>query len=244
VLSGTPTDPIRDTSFTIIASDGFLNDTLLVTILVNGVNETPVVTSSAEDTAAVGQLFTYTAAGMDPDGTVPTITFLNVPSWLTPAGSTLSGTATSLTVDAVFQVVASDGLLRDTQTVTIRIDHPSATEKKNQAKLFGLFEDNELTACPVPAKQYQDQMTFQFQAQASVKAGLVIYDLFGTAVYSSAASFTVPVGATKTCILAPWNLKNRLGQYVATGGYLAIVRVTETGTGKVKTLTAKVAVAR
>jgi len=108
----TPTEGKKDTSFTVIASDGVLKDTLVVNLTVIPVNDPPVITSPGTATATEDISFSYTATATDPDGDQVTFTFTDYPTWLTPAGNKIS---------TCFTVIASDGVLKDTLTVILKI---------------------------------------------------------------------------------------------------------------------------
>ena len=91
-----------------------------------GSNLPPEITSAAVDTAAPSpDAFVYIATASDPncDGTELDISFLDIPSWCTVSGDTLSGFVGCDYVDTSFKVIASDGDLSDTLEVTILIDH-------------------------------------------------------------------------------------------------------------------------
>ena len=120
-VRGTPLEGYGDTTFRIIASDGVLNDTLIVAVDVIPVNDPPFVTSVDTATAVEDQLFNYTGTATDPDGTTPTISFAEYPSWLIPAGNIISGIPLNGDGDATFKVIASDGELADTMIVTVDV---------------------------------------------------------------------------------------------------------------------------
>jgi hypothetical protein len=118
---GVTPDSAADSSFQIIASDGSLADTALVSITIGTTNRPPVVTSSDTASAVENSRFVYHASATDPDGTTPTISFANHPSWLTPSFDSLHGQTPSGAVDTSFIVIASDDLMADTLTVSIDI---------------------------------------------------------------------------------------------------------------------------
>jgi beta-lactamase superfamily II metal-dependent hydrolase len=120
-ITGTPPEGAVNTSFVIIASDGALADTQLVMVRVIPVNDPPVITSPDSAVATESQLFTYTARAADPEGVTPTITFREYPVWLSVTDSTIAGIPPSNAPSATFKIIASDGILADTQLVTIRI---------------------------------------------------------------------------------------------------------------------------
>ncbi|MBD3422450.1 MAG: hypothetical protein GF398_20235 [Chitinivibrionales bacterium] len=121
-LFGTPQEGNGDTTFTVSASDGKLPNSRTVAIKVLAVNDKPVVTSADSAVAIEQQAFRYVASAFDPDNT-PSISFADLPAWIAQQGSsdTLTGTVPLNVQPASFQVIASDGSLQDTITVTIKV---------------------------------------------------------------------------------------------------------------------------
>ena len=122
IVSGTPGEGRVDTSFTIIASDGLLADTLVVAVDLLPVNDRPMVTSPASGIASIGEQFEYVGAGYDPEGTDLIFGYADYPSWLTPLGEYIGGVPPAGSVDTTFMVIASDGELDDTLLVTVTIE--------------------------------------------------------------------------------------------------------------------------
>jgi hypothetical protein len=120
-ISGTPPENAADTSFRIIASDGALADTQVVSVRIILVNDPPVITSSNSSTATAGILYEYTATAYDPEGVGVSITFSNYADWLFVNASLIYGTPSIGASDSTFRVIASDGLLSDTLIVSITI---------------------------------------------------------------------------------------------------------------------------
>ncbi len=121
IISGTPGESYPDTSFGIIASDGQLADTLMVSLNVIDINDPPVITSPSADTATVGLPFDYQAAASDPEGTTPIISFAEYPTWMEPSGMHLSGTPNPGSSSSTFKVIASDGVLAETLIVDLTV---------------------------------------------------------------------------------------------------------------------------
>lgn len=119
VISGVPTEGVRDTSFTLIVSDGLLSDTLDVDVTVTAVNDPPVLVSAATAYAVEDTRFVYRAEALDPDGPGLTFSFSGYPSWLEPSGMEITGIPREGCRDTQFRLVASDGLLSDTLTVQL-----------------------------------------------------------------------------------------------------------------------------
>jgi hypothetical protein len=84
-------------------------------------NQAPSISSSSSVQAVIDQQFSYTATASDPDGTTPTVTIDNNPSWTSVNSRTITGTPTQGTPDTTFRVIASDGELADTLIVTIDV---------------------------------------------------------------------------------------------------------------------------
>lgn len=119
-IHGTPLEGNGNTSFRIIASDGYLADTQVVAVTVVPVNDPPVITSPSSDIATEHISYSYTATATDPDNT-PAISFRNYPAWLTPAGAIIFGTPPEGAQDTSFVAIASDGSLADTQAVALTV---------------------------------------------------------------------------------------------------------------------------
>jgi hypothetical protein len=85
------------------------------------INNAPRITSGSSVQAVIDELFSYTATATDSDGDPVTIEISNIPSWTELSGNTVSGTPNAQTPDTSFTVVASDGSLADTATVTVLV---------------------------------------------------------------------------------------------------------------------------
>jgi len=87
-------------------------DQPVTTVLLRGCGSFSGPTITSDDTlyATEDLLATYVARATDPDGTTPTISFANLPSWLRlTAPNTVQGTAREGFRDTTFTVIASDG---------------------------------------------------------------------------------------------------------------------------------------
>jgi len=175
IISGTPQQGMKDTSFTVIASDGILSDTMKVEIkILEQVNTHPYFISVNSDTTHIDSLFSYTARAIDPEGSDISYTFQEYPMWLTPADSIISGTPQQGMKDTSFTVIASDGVLSDTLKVEIVIIDPNPTHV-----------DNSEIAIPVSYSLYQNYPN-PFNPQTKIafdlpKATDVYLEVFNTA---------------------------------------------------------------
>jgi hypothetical protein len=130
VFTWTPTEvqgPAEYT-FAVVVSDGLLTDAETITVTVNEVNVAPVLGAIGPQTVAEEVLLTFTATATDADLPAQMLTFSLADA---PAGASIDG-ATGVFVwtpteaqgpaDYAFTVVVSDGLLTDSQTITITVE--------------------------------------------------------------------------------------------------------------------------
>ena len=125
-LSGTPDDAqIGSHSVTIRVSDGTVNVDRSFTITVNNVNDTPVITSTPQDTVNEDTFYTYTINATDDDvADVLTYSAPTLPSWLSFNTGTrvLSGTPTNADVgNHSVSLRVSDGTVNVSQNFTITV---------------------------------------------------------------------------------------------------------------------------
>lgn len=131
VIEGTPREGDGDTSFVVIATDGFFSDTLSVFVRVLPVNDPPVITPIADQLAVELRPLSFLITASDPEDSVLTFSTRGLPpgaafvdhgnrtasfDWTPAVGS--SGVYTVTFV--VREAVARDAL-SDTATVRIRV---------------------------------------------------------------------------------------------------------------------------
>jgi len=121
VVTGITPSGADDTTFTLIATDGLLSDTLIVKISIIEYNEPPRIVSPDSVTGYEGSIMKYTARVVDPDDTTITYLFYDYPEWLTPLDSTISGMVPEAATDTSFYVMAFDGRATDTLRVKVHI---------------------------------------------------------------------------------------------------------------------------
>ncbi len=106
-----------------IASDGSLSDTQAITITVNNVNQPPVISTIGNKTINEGQSLSFNVTATDPDGTTPTISALGLPTGATFANGSFSWTPSYSQANSYsVKFIASDGLLSDTQSISIAVN--------------------------------------------------------------------------------------------------------------------------
>jgi hypothetical protein len=142
-LTGTPREGDKNTTFTVVASDGNLaTPPMTVNLTVIAVNDPPVITSSDSVSATEEAPFSYTAAASDPENDPVRIRYQNLPAWLSVSANSVMGTLPETGRDTTFVVLADDGKTTDTLSVFIKAQlindppritspaHASATEKQ------------------------------------------------------------------------------------------------------------------
>jgi|GEM_PF-3260463 len=121
MLTGIPGEGAPDTIAVIVATDGQLSDTLQLTISVESVNNAPEFISAQQDTAYEDIQFSYIPTVVDPEDSTLTYSYLWYPNWLEIRGDTLMGIPGEGTQDTSFQMIATDGELADSLTVTLTV---------------------------------------------------------------------------------------------------------------------------
>ncbi len=112
---------------TFIASDGTLADSEVVVITVTDVNQPPVLTAIGPKTTAEGTVLSFATSATDPDGTIPALTAVGLPTGAAYVDS-LNGRGRftwtpNYTQAGVYNVtfIASDGTLADSEIVAITV---------------------------------------------------------------------------------------------------------------------------
>ena len=108
VANGTPQCDDVSGSFTVIACDGTLCDTLEVAVTMDLSNQPPQITDAEDDVFVLsGETYKYYPTIDDPDDGSHTITYTAQPGWCSVASDTLSGTAPgTIGVESVSVIVA------------------------------------------------------------------------------------------------------------------------------------------
>jgi hypothetical protein len=113
-----------DTSFTVIASDGELTDTLEVALAIDHSNMAPVIFAEY-DTALVQvtQEFAYYPSVIDLDDSVHTITYIEYPYWCSIVNDSVKGSAPYTIFFGPLTVAARDYCNADTVSFIVRVYH-------------------------------------------------------------------------------------------------------------------------
>lgn len=138
-------------SFTVVASDGALRDAKEISVVVNEVNQAPVVTSEAITSAQQGEAYVYQIQATDADLPANTLSFeaLELPSWLSFDAATqlLTGTPDKDAEESsLIRLQVSDGQVAVVQEYTLTVE-----------LLTGIFDReskaaNQLVVYPNPTK--------------------------------------------------------------------------------------------
>ncbi len=130
-LFGIPYENAPDTSFSIHLTDGELTDSTVVEVLVEHVDNRPIITSSLTAFAVEDEYFIYQAGGFDPEDSTINWIFTDLPAWLNSAADSVFGIPLEGTPNSSFQMIVSDGNLEATATVQVMVepvnDRPAIT---------------------------------------------------------------------------------------------------------------------
>ncbi|NQT98280.1 MAG: T9SS type A sorting domain-containing protein [Candidatus Marinimicrobia bacterium] len=141
---GFPREGDPDTHFRVIVSDGSLNDSIIVQVTVQPVNDQPVIVSSNNALAVEDLYFSYQCQATDPEDSPLVWTYFDLPHWLTANADSVFGTPSNFDIDTSFSIIASDGELSDTLLVTLTIqyvnDPPVLELILDQNEKHGQFE--------------------------------------------------------------------------------------------------------
>jgi len=121
-LGGIPgSDNIGNHLVSIIANDGMASNFLEFNLEVLNVNDPPLIISSSAVTATEDQSFSYVGLASDPDDSLFTWQFRDIPGWLTADADSIFGIPLQGDGDTSFVVMVSDGEYRDTLTVAVTV---------------------------------------------------------------------------------------------------------------------------
>lgn len=161
-ISGEVLEGATDTCFTVIASDGELMDTLIVSVNVMLVNDPPKIISPDRVSAIEDSLFQYAAKATDPEGDKIIYIFKNYPNWLTPSDSIISGVPKEGTKDSSFIVIAHDGELSDSIRVAISVIPVNDPPELISTKIDTAYEDSLFTYAAKAIDPENDKINYSF----------------------------------------------------------------------------------
>lgn len=121
-ISGEPGCDDVNTSFTVIASDGDLDDTLVVAVTVDQSNVGPTITPVG-DTVIVPVLttFAYYPEITDPDDATHSVTYPDYPGWCSVINDSLQGTAPDAASVEPLTVIVADYCKADTLSFLVHV---------------------------------------------------------------------------------------------------------------------------
>ena len=143
-IKGVPPENGLDTSFKVTATDGYLSDTITVTLKVISVDNPPVITSPSFVETKVLQEFSYTLSAEDPDSK-PLLYFHTLPPWLKvdKDDSTTVRGIPDQAGDFTFMVDAIDAINRTSLEVTVRVKPINqAPEIKSDSLLLAIINSH------------------------------------------------------------------------------------------------------
>jgi len=111
-----------DTSFSVIASDGDLADTIEVSITIDKSNQAPAITDTLSRVYVQSQMqFSYNPTFTDPDDIDHTVSYLSYPHWCAVADDTVSGTAPDTLFVELLTAVVADYCQADTFSFIVSV---------------------------------------------------------------------------------------------------------------------------
>jgi len=161
-ITGIPTEGKKDTSFTLIVSDGNLSDTLKVFISITPVNDPPQITSPHSITVKEDSLLSYTVTAEDPDNEVLDFDYVEYPSWLSVSDQTIEGIAREYYADTTFTVSVTDGSLSDTVEVSVNIIYINDPPVITSSNTAAAYEDSVFTYIPEAYDSDSDTILYSF----------------------------------------------------------------------------------
>ncbi len=84
-------------------------------------NHPPQITSAGDVDAYMDSLFYYISTAYDPEGHEVHFSYINYPHWMSVSSQNITGMARDSDVDTSFLVIASDGVLADTNEVNVTV---------------------------------------------------------------------------------------------------------------------------
>jgi hypothetical protein len=112
----------EDTSFTVIASDGTLDDTLSVVLLIDHSNQPPQITDAADPRVVHNQVpFAYYPTIVDPDDASHTISYPEFPHWCAISNDSVVGVAPDSIFNEQLTVIVQDFCNADTLSFPVSV---------------------------------------------------------------------------------------------------------------------------
>ncbi|HEX9933820.1 MAG TPA: Ig-like domain-containing protein, partial [bacterium] len=144
-------------------------------------NDPPDITSPLTVAATEHQAFTYLASATDPDNAVLTFTFKNRPAWLASNKDTLKGIPPEGTSNFTFDLVVSDGSLKDSVRVTVTVTPVNDPPVFTSASQIYATEDVEFAYTAQATDPEGAGITYQFRNQPFWMTVTSISTIRGTA---------------------------------------------------------------
>ncbi|MGH8004305.1 MAG: Ig-like domain-containing protein, partial [Limisphaerales bacterium] len=179
---------------TFIASDGSLADSEAVAITVDNVNRAPVLNAIGAKSTNENQLLQFRVSATDPDGTVPTLSTIGLPSGAAFVDS-LNGAGSFSWIPSFAQAgthnvtfIASDGSLADSEVVAITVNNVNRAPVLNAIGAKSTNE-NQLLQFRVSSTD-PDGTTPTLSAVNSPSGAVFVDSLNGAGSFSWTPSFT------------------------------------------------------
>ncbi len=207
-------------NFEITFTNSVYTDTVEVFLVINAVNDAPVISSTASTTAYVGSEYTYTVSASDVDSEVLTYSLSNSPEGMTITANEISWTpSTGTTTSGEVTLTVSDDLLTATEIFTITVtDTSSSPEPDASIDAFSSASEG-ISAYPNPANG-NSVLTLNTN---NTKGGLVsIYNITGKMVMQQ----VVAAGSASTEIdIEDLNSGLYMLRFTASNGQISMLKL-------------------
>jgi hypothetical protein len=120
-IEGIPIQGITGFTFKVTAAANGKTDQKTVTVTVQPVDDAPVITSPDAISATEDILFQYTATASDEENDPVTLTFSQVPDWMSVSGNCIQGVPPEGLLSATFMITATANGKTDQMVVTVSI---------------------------------------------------------------------------------------------------------------------------
>ncbi len=131
------------------------------------INDPPVITSISIDTAYKGQYYQYKAVATDPDNKSIILSYQNLPYGFVGQGDSVISFNVLQSSDTSFTVIASDGTLFDTLTVTVVVSLQVKPFKITSPALDTAIEDEKFIYIPTSSFDNDTDVTIEYDYRYS-----------------------------------------------------------------------------
>ncbi|MCK4640183.1 MAG: Ig-like domain-containing protein [Candidatus Marinimicrobia bacterium] len=133
------------------------------TLVIESVNDPPVISSSNNANAVEDEYFVYHATATDPEGMPITFTFTDLSAWLSADADSVFGIPTEGILEGSFQALAYDGVLFDTLDVSITVTPVNDPPEITSPDSVSAIEDILFTYTATAIDPEDSTLSFSFE---------------------------------------------------------------------------------